>query len=391
MKISILVLITTILLGSVGIGYCIQDNLINVEAINYFSSCYGEARKKFLDASRASGAHIESFENDLAEQEGASLFTDIALIGPKDANTILVLGSGTHGVEGFTGSAIQTGLLREGLGSDLKPGMSIVMVHAINPYGFAYLRRFNEDNVDLNRNFVDQSKPYSSNQGYEKLQNAISPKSISFGANIKSIFSTLLYRLKYGKTELKKAICGGQYSDPQGLFYGGHGEIWSNKTIRAISERYLSKAEQVVFIDFHTGLGPYGHAEIILNESEQSSAYKRAVEWWGDRVKTTTNGESISVDLRTTLKLSIPKMLPDTEVTAVGLEFGTYSAFKVFWALRAENWLHNNGGDNHPDRNTIKTNLLRAFYPNDDSWRLKVWKQGKEVVELAFEHMSPSL
>ena len=29
------------------------------------------------------------------------------------------------------------------------------MIHALNPFGFAHLRRANEDNVDLNRNFVD--------------------------------------------------------------------------------------------------------------------------------------------------------------------------------------------------------------------------------------------
>jgi len=345
----IILLVTVTWTGS------IHAKMTEGDTVIFFSGNYSEARQKFIEASRAADAHIDSFEHHLKGPEGEALFTDIALIGSKDASTILVLGSGTHGVEGFTGSAIQTGLLREGLGSDLKPGMSIVLIHAFNPYGFAYLRRFNEDNVDLNRNFVDHSKPYPANHGYEELQNAISPKSISFGATIKSIFSILRYRLKFGKTELKKAISGGQYSDPQGLFFGGHSEIWSNKTIRAISKRYLSNAEQVVFIDFHTGLGPYGKAEVILNESEQSLAYKRAVEWWGDRAKTTTSGESISVDLRTTLKLAIPRMLPDTEVTAVGLEFGTFSALKVFWALRAENWLHNNGADNYPDRNTIKT------------------------------------
>ena len=372
----------------------------NVELANYslarqpamketmhFSDNYEEARQKFLEASRTAGARLESYRNPNKGPEGGHLFTDVASIGPGDANTILVLESGTHGVEGFTGSAIQTGLLHEGLGSDLKPGMSIVLIHATNPFGFAHLRRFNEDNVDLNRNFLDHSKPYPVNQGYKELQNAISPKSISFWANAKSLFNISLYRLRHSKGELEKAISGGQYTDPQGLFFGGHSETWSNKTIKAIIKNYLSKAKRVVIIDFHTGLGPYGEAEVILNESEQSPAYKRAVKWWGDRAKTTTSGQSVSGHLETTVKLAFPRMLPDAEVTSVSLEFGTYSALKVLWALRTENWLHNYSAEDYPDRKRIKTKLLRAFYPDDDTWRIKVWQQGKEVVEQALGHL----
>jgi predicted deacylase len=387
MKISTLIIFITVLLGFVGNGYCIQDNLLDVEAINYFSSDYGEARRKFLDASRAAGAQVESFENHLEESEEASLFTDVALIGPNDADTILVLGSGIHGVEGFTGSAIQTGLLHEGLGSDLKPGMGIVMIHAINPYGFAHLRRFNENNIDLNRNFLDHSKPYPANPGYEELADVVSPKSISFWSNLRSIFKLFQYRLLNGKAELKKAISGGQYIDPQGVFYGGQNETWSNMTIRAITRRYLSKAKRVVVIDFHTGLGPYGNAEVILNEEKHSPSYKRAVEWWGDKAKTTASGESVSVHLDTTLKRAFSQMLPKTEVTAVTLEFGTYSELKVLWALRTENWLHNYGAREHPESNRIKTNLLRVFYPDDDIWKLKVWEQGQKLVEQVLTHI----
>jgi len=361
----------------------LEKKVTNEVASKHFSSDYKEARKKFLDASHAAGASVESFKNPNTGPEGGPLLTDVAFIGPKDVKAILVLVSGTHGVEGFVGSGIQTGLLKEGIASSLNPSMSIVMIHAINPYGFAYLRRFNEDNIDLNRNFVDHSKPHPTNHGYEKLQDAISPKSISFWANAKSIFSIFRYRLMYGTAELKKAISGGQYTDPQGLFYGGHGETWSNKTIRAISKRYLSKAKRVVIIDFHTGLGPFGNAEVILNESEHSPAYKRAEEWWGDRAKTTASGESVSGHLETTLKLAFPKMLPNTEVTAVSLEFGTLPALKVFRALRAENWIYHYGGMNNPKAKDIKMELLRAFYPDKDDWKHRVWKQGKEVVEQA--------
>ncbi len=359
----------------------------NMEGTEYFSSNYLEARNKFLEASHAVDASIESFKNPYASPEGDPLFTDVAFVGPMDAKSILVLVSGTHGVEGFTGSGIQTGLLRAGITSRMKPGMSIVLIHALNPYGFSHLRRFNEDNVDPNYNFGDHSKPYPANPGYEDLADTISPKSMSLWANAKARFQLLWYRLRNGKLKLEEAISGGQHTHPQGLFYGGLSEAWSNKTIRAIASRYLSNAEQVIVVDFHTGLGPYGHAEVILNESEDSPAYRRAVEWWGDRVKTTASRQSVSVHLHETLKLALPKMLPDAEVTAISLEFGTFSSVKVFWALRAENWLHHYGGKDHPDAKKIKAELLRMFYPDGDDWKNLVWSQGKEVAERALSEL----
>jgi hypothetical protein len=80
-------------------------------------------------------------------------------------------------------------------------------------------------------------------------------------------------------------------------------------------------------------------------------------------------------------------MLPDAEITAVTLEFGTVEATQVFKALRAENWLHHHGSINHPRAKEIKTELLRVFYPDNDVWKKQVWEQGKEVVEQVLAHL----
>ena len=348
--------------------------------MQYFSANYIEARQKFLDAAHSAEAKIEHFINPQTGPQGEAIYTDVALIGPKDAGTILVLSSGLHGVEGFTGSAIQTGLLREGFG-ELPPDTGLLLIHAVNPYGFAHLRRVNEDNIDLNRNFADHSKPYPANPGYEALADAICPETLSMWENARSFARLFWYGLTNGRDALKKAISSGQYSHPQGLFYGGRQEAWSNKTIRAIADKYLGNENRVVIIDFHTGLGPYGNGEVIMNEPEQSPAYRRAVTWWGDRVRTTASGASVSIHLEATLKLGFSTMLPDAEITAVSLEFGTVQPEQVFRALRAENWLHHHGSRDHPRAAEIKKDLLRAFYPDQDDWRTQVWEHGRKVVE----------
>ena len=361
---------------------------IQLEVTDYFSSSYQEARVKFLAAAKTAEARIESHEHPLSGPDGKPLYTDVVLIGPATAETVLALQSGTHGAEGFAGSAIQTGLLKEGIAAKLEPGVKLMMIHAINPYGFAHRRRVNEDNVDLNRNFVDHSKPYPSNEGYMQLADAVAPNSISLWQNAGSLLRFGWFTLRQGTSALKEAISKGQYSHPRGLFYGGQSPTWSNETLKTALTDHLSNAKRVVFIDFHTGLGPYAHGEVILNLGQNSQEYERAVTWWGDRVKSTVSGESVSVHLQGTVKLAVTEILPEAEVTAVSLEFGTFSPVRVFWALRAENWLQHHGSTEHPNAEEIKSDLLRMFYPYDSHWRLRVWDQGREVTQRVLMHLN---
>jgi len=121
---------------------------------DFFAGSYAEAREKFLAAASAARAELKTFAHPSEhDPNGRALSTDVALLGPRDATRCLLLISGTHGVEGFAGSGCEVGFLEDRLYQALPRGACAVVVHAINPYGFAWLRRVNEDNVDLNRNF----------------------------------------------------------------------------------------------------------------------------------------------------------------------------------------------------------------------------------------------
>ena len=354
-----------------------------------FSSDYTEARQAFLTAGRFAGAEVDSFQNPGTGQGDVRLFTDVALLGSLQAENILVLISGTHGVEGFCGSGIQVGLLREGIAGRLGSNTSLLMIHALNPDGFANLRRCNEDNVDLNRNFVDHSGIYPENNDYADLAEFLAPRSFSTTANFFATLRILWFRLRQGRPRLQQAVTQGQYSHPQGLFYGGRFDSWSKRILHKITERYLARARRVVVIDFHTGLGPYGSGEVILNGPATDPAYRRSVAWWGqERVKSTVNRNSVSAHLSGTVDLAFYELLPDAEVTAVGLEFGTLPPMEVFKALRAENWLHHHGRADHPAAKNIKQQFLRAFYPDDESWKGRVWEQGRLVVEQALASLN---
>lgn len=361
--------------------------IMDGRALALFSQDYQEARNKFLDAAHAQGLQETSFQLPETGPDGLNLYMDAVRIGAPSAHTQVVIASGIHGVEGFAGSAIQTGLLQQGVLSQLPPAVTVLMLHAVNPYGFAHLRRVNEDNIDLNRNFIDHASIYPVNAGYAELADAIAPQSLSAWNNLKAWARLLWYGLLNGKAELQRAISGGQYTHPKGLFYGGNAASWTSAILAELTRSQLAQAQRVVYIDIHTGLGTHGEVEIIANYPDDSPQYRRATQWWGQRVRTPQTGESVSVPLRGTLNQALESMLARNDLLAVAMEFGTRPTIAVFRALRSENWLHHYGGVDHPDGTKVRHELLDVFYPLDEQWRLAVWRQGRDIVMQALANL----
>lgn len=343
-----------------------------------FSADYREARSRFLAAARAAGAELRSFSCPVKGPDGQDLFTDTARLGPADARKTLVVMSGTHGIEGFAGSAIQTGLLRRQISAHLSPDAALLLIHALNPFGFAHLRRVNEDNVDLNRNFLDFAKPLVTNVGYNHLADVIAPTALGWRAELALNWRIAAYRLRHGQAALQKAVTCGQDTHAQGLFYSGDRPTWSNRTLRTILADQLATAGEVAVVDLHTGLGPRGYGEIIVGDPPGSSAFARAKRWWGDRVRSTAAGDSVSTHLFGTVRNAFAEALPGVELTSAGLEFGTLPAMAVFRALRDENWLQFEAAGRGAQR--IRDSFRQAFDPDDNLWRAQVAGQGQEVV-----------
>ena len=120
-----------------------------------FSPDYATARARFRAAAEAKGWVLQALPIAAEGPRGIELTIDVARLGPENPRRVVVVSSGTHGVEGYFGSAVQLALL-EGAWADvdLPDDTGLLLVHAVNPYGFAWNRRVNEDNVDLNRNFL---------------------------------------------------------------------------------------------------------------------------------------------------------------------------------------------------------------------------------------------
>jgi hypothetical protein len=213
----------------------------------YFSATYAEARRKFLEAAGAGGSAIESHVNPNAKgTNGEELATDVARFGGMDAENLFIVCSGTHGNEGFGGSGCQIGLIKEGIINARPQSVAVLLVHAVNPYGFSHIRRVTEDNVDLNRNFRDFSKPPPENPRYSVIHDLLVPTDWDGPARARAEVALKAWREANGGMPAYQAVvAGGQYSFPDGLFFGGQRATWSNQTFRAIVETHGVAAKRV--------------------------------------------------------------------------------------------------------------------------------------------------
>ena len=344
---------------------------------------YAQARARFLAAAQDAGATITTHGHHLTGPDGGELAIDVAELGPADANDAVLVVSGTHGVEGYAGSALQSRWLTKATG-DRPEHVRLVMVHALNPHGFAWVQRVNEDNVDLNRNFIDWDKPPPTNPGYDDLADDLVPKRWDAQTQEQTAASLLDHLGRLGAAEAQSVISGGQYSHPQGIFYGGDGPTWSNRWLRAWAPAELATCQRLVVIDLHTGLGPWGHGEFIVHLGSADPGYRRAAEMWGD-VKSPLVGDTVSSSLTGDWLDAFDHVLPNVEITSTALEFGTVDPITVLQALRADAWLRAHGDPTGPDAPAVRAMVRAAFADDDPAWMATLWRQFAPALEASLQ------
>ena len=349
-----------------------------------FGADYASARSLFLTAAQAYASETFSYPHPQTGPQGEALAIDIAWLGPTDATGVVIAGSGTHGAEGLCGSGCQVGLLREDVKKALPANVALVLVHANNPFGFAHMRRVNEDNVDLNRNFIDFDAAPPTNNGYAELHDWMVPQAWDGESRQTADAAIANYIEREGQSAFQQTLSQGQYTHPDGMFYGGLGPSWSRQTLERFAARYLANARRLGIVDFHTGLGPRGYGELIGRGDADDGRYQRARAWYGDEVRSAMVGDSSSVRLSGTIDYGYHRACPSADITAITLEFGTLPFDSVSLAVRADNWLYARGGgleSNHFD--AIKGLMREAFYGDDSAWRADIWARGQEIVHKA--------
>jgi predicted deacylase len=343
------------------------------EAAAYFASDYFGARLAFLEAAAHAGAQTRAYSVSARGPRGEELFIDSARLGASKPARLLILTSGVHGIEGFAGSALQRLFLERHADQWRQANDGVLLVHALNPYGFAHGRRVNENNVDLNRNALDHF-PGPDNAAYRSLNRWLNPSSLL--SRFDDFWpGALWHSLRLGPSALRQAIAGGQYEFPQGLFYGGSEPEGSLRIFsQLLTAPEFTQVETIVHLDLHSGLGKFARLHLYVDHAPGSAAFQRWQDSYGtDRVTSSQTTQSGGYPASGVLSDITRRIFAGREVLTATLEAGTCSAVRVLRALRAENraQFHDPAAIGR-----ARVALCQAFYPPENSWRQALVTQG---------------
>jgi hypothetical protein len=356
-----------------------------------FPNSYATACKAFREAALGLGCALESHAIDGRGPDGEALNMDVAILDSPGAQRSLVISSGLHGIEGPLGSAVQAGMLREWAAqrerAPLRPPVRLILLHALNPFGYAWRRRVNEANVDINRNLLTAGHSFSgSPPGYAALDRLLNPQ------RPPSRFDPVALRfvvtiLRHGMPALKQSVVSGQYDYPRGLFYGGDRPTRTHEILAAHHARWLGDSREVMHLDFHTGLGAHARCKLLIDSPLSAVQRQHLSNWFGadafelaDAIATGT-GTSY-----TTLGSFGPwcvAQYPGRDYLFATAEFGTYAPTRVLAGLRAENQAQHWGSPDAPSTERAKQHLAELFCPASPHWRSSVLAQGLQLVRQA--------
>jgi hypothetical protein len=339
-----------------------------------FSPDYAAARSRFRALARSAGAALDALPLAARGPLDEALSIDIAWLGNPRPRRVVLHITGVHGVEAFAGSAAQLALLSAP--PPLPAEGALILLHVLNPYGMAWLRRANEHNVDLNRNFhLDSGIWTGAPPLYKRLDALLNPAS----PPARDAFALRLAAaaLRHGVHAVRQAIAHGQHRYPRGLFYGG-AELQPGPRlfINWLRER-LDMAERVFTIDMHTGLGPHGEETLIL-EPGVGTASVSALQTALRRPLRGGSAAPAAYTVRGSLGSAVPRLLPEARVEFVLQEIGTWSTLRVISALREENRWHH-FGEGTVDH-AAKRRLLEALCPASPAWREAAAALGADLV-----------
>ncbi len=363
---------------------------INRDVQHYFSNSYTESRKAFLAESKKLEAKFDSvqlFSRNVPSKTDNDLTIDFCYVpAQKETKKLLILTSGTHGVEGYVGSAVQRMFMNEILAPEMVEEVGVLFVHSVNPFGFKYTRRVTENNVDFNRNCdVKKSLFSSKNEGYGKLIGMLNPEGKVNSGSLKNKFFMLIAineLLKKSMASLRQAVLQGQYKYENGLYFGGF-EFEPQLAILGEVFKTVSTNYDAVFnIDLHTGYGERGVAHLFPNpiddekiKSGLENIFKGYEINWGDSDDFyIINGSFTDY---------IGKLLTDKTYFPMVLEYGTLNSQSTVGSIKSihnmvlENQGFHYGYKSAKDSLKVMNSFMEMYNPSSEKWRTKIMADSK--------------
>ncbi len=344
----------------------------------YFAETVGAANRIFGRAAERAGAVVHEYLHPARDPAGEPIRTLAARLGPERPEHMLALVSGTHGIEGHAGAALQAAFLDQWRerGAPREPG--ILFVHLVNPWGCAWNRRENEENVDVFRNLVYTTPPFANNPLYDRYEAGINPRAWSGPkrAAADEIFQAFIDA--EGWETVLSTIRRGQHDYPEGITYHGREPSWSRRVVEQIGADLLSDVRNLTVLDIHTGYGEFGEPLIVPYDRPGSPKAEFVMSRFKDAVLIPGGVPIIPPHPRAPYELW---HRPDgPRVLFVGLEWGTHDVEAEFELFRANTYIHTYGTPLDDFGRATSAAYRELFYPASPAWRETVLEKGLEII-----------
>ncbi len=363
-----------------------------IPCADLFSDSYAVARQRFLKAAQNVDATIKSYLLDRHKGPNEEeLAIDIAYLGDISASKLMLISCGTHGLEGQAGGAsVLQWLYSEGA-KNLPADTAALIVHGVNPWGWAWSSRSNENNVDLNRNFFDHhahpEKPL-----YRTFIDRISQNDVSAAGLEASLTAMGAFIAEVGADVAANVLAGGQYDVPDGFNYGGRGKEWSHLAMEQIFDTYVKNKALVYSVEWHTGLGSYAEPFHICQSPRDSEARKLAENCFGaEEIAAGDAPHDAVVDYTGLLLTWMEDRVASYGGTFCGvvIEWGTFDKETVTGALLIDRWLRFECDDRQSAQAIeARTRMREWFSPSALSWRQAVLTKSGPIYQAMLDALA---
>lgn len=303
----------------------------------------------------------------------------------------MVLSTGLHGIEGYVGAAVLELFIDEFI-HRLSPNVqSLLLIHAINPWGMANRRRVNNVNVDLNRNFVSEKNQFDLgfNREYDDLHGFLNPAEPVHGwlrENLNFYLRLLSVITRKGVSHVEPATLRGQYRHPLGIYYGG--SQWQDETrlVRDLLFDLAAEPDQVLFLDMHTGYGPRYQMSIVNSRHDplDSKSYRQRFDYPLVVAANPDEFYSMRGDMIDYLTRQFQMRFPRKAFYGAAFEFGTLgesisASLRSLQAVIMENRLYHFGAVNSAARRQVEARFEALFNPHEKTWRRKAIQDARRA------------